>query len=99
MSSEVLTPELETIEEVDESRGSGIAGLARVILFNDEVHSFDDVIIQLIKAISCTPDRAEEYAWEVHNIGKASVFEGELHECLKVSSILEEIDLHTQIEM
>jgi ATP-dependent Clp protease adapter protein ClpS len=71
---------------------------AHVILFNDDWHSFDEVILQLIKAIHCTFDEAEAYALQVHNKGKAIVFEGELTECLRVSSVLEEIALHTQIE-
>jgi ATP-dependent Clp protease adaptor protein ClpS len=71
---------------------------AKVILFNDDWHTFDEVIAQLIKAIQCSADYAENLAWEVHNNGKAVVFEGELSECLRISSILEEIALHTQIE-
>lgn len=72
---------------------------AKVILFNDEVHTFDEVIGQLVKATRCTSDRAEALAWEVHSRGKAVVFEGELPRCMEVSGILEEIDLMTQIEV
>ncbi|MCE5305322.1 MAG: ATP-dependent Clp protease adaptor ClpS [Chloroherpetonaceae bacterium] len=71
---------------------------AKVILFNDDWHTFDEVITQLMKAIQCSAEHAEQLAWEVHNNGKAVVFEGELSGCLQVSSILEEIALHTQIE-
>ncbi|MBL7993853.1 ATP-dependent Clp protease adaptor ClpS [bacterium] len=70
----------------------------KVILFNDNIHSFDEVIAQLIKAIGCTSARAEAIAWEVHSTGKAVCYEGDLGECLKVSGVLEEIGLHTQIE-
>jgi ATP-dependent Clp protease adaptor protein ClpS len=72
---------------------------ARVILFNDNVHTFDEVIGQLIKATRCDSARAEALAWEVHTTGKAMVFEGEMNECLRVSHVLEEIALHTQIEV
>ncbi|HEY6952746.1 MAG TPA: ATP-dependent Clp protease adaptor ClpS [Bacteroidota bacterium] len=72
---------------------------AKVILFNDEIHTFDEVIGQLIKAIHCDSNRAEAIAWEVHSTGKAVVYEGPMPECLKVSHILEEIALHTQIEV
>jgi ATP-dependent Clp protease adaptor protein ClpS len=72
---------------------------AKVILFNDNIHTFDEVIGQLIKATSCGRSRAEALAWEVHNTGRAGVFEGPMDECLRVSHILEEIALHTQIEM
>jgi len=72
---------------------------AKVILFNDDVHTFDEVIGQLIKATKCTREKAEGLAWEVHNNGKAVVFGGELNKCVEVSSILEEIQLMTQIEV
>ncbi|HEY4612284.1 MAG TPA: ATP-dependent Clp protease adaptor ClpS [Bacteroidota bacterium] len=72
---------------------------AKVILFNDEVHTFDEVIEQIIKATRCPRPRAEALTWEVHNSGKAMVFEGPVNECMKVSGVLEEIALHTQIEV
>ncbi|MCS7052891.1 MAG: ATP-dependent Clp protease adaptor ClpS [Ignavibacterium sp.] len=70
---------------------------SRVILYNDDWHSFDEVIAQLIKAIKCSYEKARSLTFEVHVKGKAVVFEGDLPECLRVSSILEEIALHTQI--
>lgn len=81
-------------ESIDET----ITGLPyQVILFNDDVHSFDEVINQLIIAINCSFEKARALAFETHVKGKAVVFNGELTQCLKVSSILEEIALHTQI--
>jgi ATP-dependent Clp protease adapter protein ClpS len=72
---------------------------AKVILFNDEVHTFDEVIGQLIKATHCNSEKAEALAWEVHTRGKAVVYVGELPRCMEVSGILEEIELTTQIEV
>ncbi len=72
---------------------------ATVILFNDDVHTFDEVINQLMKAIGCTAAKAEQLTWQVHTNGKAAVFEGSMAECIRVSSVLEEIALHTQIEV
>ncbi len=69
----------------------------KVILYNDDWHSFDEVITQLMKAVHCTFEKARDYAFEVHVKGKAIVYTGELQKCLKVSSILEEISLHTQV--
>ena len=71
---------------------------AKVVLFNDDIHTFEEVIGQLIKATGCSSSRAEALAWEVHASGKAIVFTGELRRCIIVSSILEEIQLMTQIE-
>lgn len=82
----------EIIDSQDVTLGS------KVILFNDEEHTFEEVTAQIIKAINCSLAEAESLTWEVHSKGKACVFTGEMHECLRVSSILEEIQLHTQIE-
>ena len=68
-----------------------------VVLFNDEVHSFDDVIIQLIKATNCDSIKAEQLAWTVHSKGKAKVFNGSFERCFNVTSVLNEISLSTEI--
>lgn len=70
----------------------------RVILFNDDWHTFDEVIDQIIRATNCSMSHAQQCTHEVHHTGKSMVFEGEMTECLRVSSVLEEIALHTQIE-
>ena len=77
----------------------GIKEPAKVILFNDEVHTFDEVIGQLIKALGCSRPRAEKLTMQVHNTGKAVVYEGEMTRCVQVSAVLEEIALTTQIEV
>jgi hypothetical protein len=71
---------------------------SKVILYNEEVHTFEEVIVQLIKAIACSYDNAESIAFEVDSRGLACVYEGEMTDCLKVSSVLEEIALLTEIE-
>jgi ATP-dependent Clp protease adaptor protein ClpS len=71
---------------------------SRVLLYNDEIHTFDEVILQLMKATGCTMMEAEGFAFEVDSRGLACVYEGEMGECLRVSSVLEEIALHTEIE-
>ncbi|MCF6269556.1 MAG: ATP-dependent Clp protease adaptor ClpS [Melioribacteraceae bacterium] len=84
---------IETV--VEEKTSIGIP--FKVVLYNDEVHTFDEVIVQLVKAVGCTFKEGRSFAFEVHVKGKAIVFGGDLPSCLKVTSILEEIALHTQI--
>ena len=86
------------LEQEIEDTGTITGQPSKVILFNDEVHTFEEVINQIIKATGCNQSRAEALTWEVHTRGKAMVFEGSLEECLRVSGVLEEIALHTQIE-
>jgi ATP-dependent Clp protease adapter protein ClpS len=92
-------PSTRPLGDLDEDVDATSQGPATVILFNDDVHTFEEVIAQLIKATGCSTARAEAIAWEVHTRGKSAVFEGSMDECVRVSAILEEIALHTQIEL
>ena len=87
--------ELEQDEEIDATAQEP----AKVILFNDEIHTFEEVIGQIIKATGCDATKAEALTWEVHSRGKAIVFNGEITKCVQVSHVLEEIQLMTQIEV
>jgi len=96
MLADATTPGVpETIdeEEVD------VQSPAKVLLFNDEVHTFEEVTGQIIKATGCDLPKAEALTWQVHSQGKAMVFEGSMSECIRVSGVLEEISLNTQIEV
>ncbi len=92
MTQEIFLPEEDVIDEVITSEP------AKAILFNDEVHTFEEVINQIIKAVQCSHAKAEELTWEVHNEGKSCVYTGDLQRCLEITHVLEEIELMTQIE-
>jgi ATP-dependent Clp protease adapter protein ClpS len=92
----VEAPQTEVL--VEEETEENLDTPWRVILYNDEVHSFDEVILQLIKATGCTTADAEKLAWRVHTDGKAAVFEGTFEECFRVQGVLKEIQLVTEIE-
>lgn len=70
----------------------------RLILYDDDIHTFDEVINQLIKALGCSVSKAEKLTKQVHNEGKALVYEGKFEECLKINSVLQEIQLVTEIK-
>lgn len=86
--------EVQELEETEER----ITTPWRVILYNDEIHTFEEVIFQLIKATGCSVEQAEAHAWTVHTKGKDRVYEGEFEECFRVQGILREIELVTEIE-
>ncbi len=92
-STQVAEPLVD--EEVD--TGTSTRFQARVILYNDDFHSFDEVIEQLIKALNCSTQRAVYLTMKAHSEGKAEVFKGPYARCIRVSSILEEIALRTEI--
>ena len=85
------TPDILEIYEIETVDSHNANGNGHVILFNDDYHTFDEVIVQILKA-------TEQYTWEVHHNGKSNVYQGLLADCLFVSAVLEEIDLKTHIE-
>ena len=70
----------------------------QVVLYNDEAHSFDEVIIQIRKATGYSVERAANITFRVHKNGKAIVFIGDLAPCEKVAAILGQIKLSTSLE-
>ncbi len=70
----------------------------RVLLYNDDIHTFDEVITQLTKALQCPSDYAKEITVKVHNEGKALVYEGDFEPCFEINSVLKEIQLITEIK-
>ncbi|HHG74283.1 ATP-dependent Clp protease adaptor ClpS [Persephonella sp.] len=83
--------------EVQEEKKVEIGIPAKVIVYNDDWHTFEEVIYQLIKALKCDLSTAEALTWEIHTKGKAVVFEGDLEEALYVQNVLEEIDLSVEV--
>ena len=70
----------------------------KVFLFNCECHSFEEVIVQLVKAVpGMIRPTAEEIAWRVHTQGLAEVYRGGMPECERIAAILAEIGLIVQV--
>lgn len=51
-----------------------------IVLFNDDVHTFDYVIESLIEICEHTPEQAEQCTFLVHYKGKCAVKTGEYEE-------------------
>ena len=87
-----------TIVQPLENTGTGQAKPARVILYNDDWHTFDDVIMQLVKAGACDAAEAETHAWRVHTEGRSLVFMGARPDCERVAGVLREIRLQVEVD-
>ncbi len=69
-----------------------------VILFNDDYHSFDEVIHQVQKATGCSAEEAYTITYTAHTTGQAVAFAGRKSRCEEVASVLREIDLQVALE-
>ena len=93
---ECLQPSAEVLE-LSENSSDTYSGNT-VTLYNDESHTFDEVVMQVMKAIGCSEKDAFNLVYMADRNGSAHVFMGEIGECIIVSSVLQEIGLKTQIE-
>ena len=91
----LVTPEV--IEKERTGTGDGLEG--RVILFNCDCHSYDDVIDLLCKSVpGMIPSRAFELAWTIDNTGQAEVFSGEMATCNEIAASLGAGGLRVQVQ-
>jgi ATP-dependent Clp protease adaptor protein ClpS len=83
-------PELDV--EVAEKREN------RIVLFNDEVNTFDHVIDMLVEACDHTPIQAEQCSLIVHYKGKCNVKTGEYEDLEPRCSMLLDAGLTAEIQ-
>lgn len=69
-----------------------------VILYNDDWHPFDQVVLQVQKATGCTLEKAVWITHEAHFTGRAVAYSGTLEECERVAGVLRAIRLEVQVD-
>jgi ATP-dependent Clp protease adaptor protein ClpS len=85
-------------KEQSTSTGSGQGDSSKTILFNDNVHTFEEVARQLVKATRCPYSKGMAMATTVHELGSAIVYIGHKERCEAVAMVLEEIGLKTAVD-
>ncbi|HEX9284958.1 MAG TPA: ATP-dependent Clp protease adaptor ClpS [Nitrospirales bacterium] len=87
MAALPTAPLPETIEESDTGIDDELG--ARVIVYNCNCHTYQQVIDLLCKAVpKMTPQRAFELAYRIDHVGSSEVYEGPRKECEQIASIL-----------
>lgn len=70
----------------------------RLILWNDDVNTFDHVIYCLMHHLQYTETEAERIAWKVHTEGKCAILEGSFTELEVYRKILKSEGLTVTVE-
>jgi ATP-dependent Clp protease adaptor protein ClpS len=73
-------------------------GVSSIILWNDDVNSFDWVIDSLVDVLGQNRLQAEQCAMMVHNVGKCSVKSGWIEDLEPLAKKLEKRDLTITIQ-
>jgi len=85
-------------EKIQAETDQKLANPWQVILFNDEVHTFDEVIFQIQKATGYSLEKASQITRMVHENGRALVWVGDKPKCERVGDVLKLIGLEVSIE-
>lgn len=83
-----------TLEEVL----AGLKEKSRLILWNDDINTFEHVIYCLVKYLDYTDAQSVTIAWKVHNDGKCPVLEGSYTEMEIYRKILKQEGLTVSVE-
>jgi ATP-dependent Clp protease adaptor protein ClpS len=68
-----------------------------IVLYNDDVNTFDHVIDTLIRVCQHTAEQAEQCAMMIHHKGKCGVKSGGMDELLPIAEALDMQELHIEI--
>ena len=88
----VVRPNLDESVDIEQS------GPWVVILYNDDYHGFDEVILQVQKATGCSQETAEAITYEAHLTGRAIAYTGTAEECERVAGVLRQIRLQVETD-
>jgi ATP-dependent Clp protease adaptor protein ClpS len=83
-----------TLEEVL----AGLKEVHRLILWNDDVNTFDHVIHCMMKYLDYSESQSEKIAWKVHNEGKCAILEGSFTEMEVYRKILQQEGLTVTVD-
>ena len=70
----------------------------RVILYNDNINTRDNVVLWLQKATGCSLDVATQVMRTAHTQGRAVCYEGEKEKCSKVVAYLRGCGLQVEVD-
>jgi ATP-dependent Clp protease adaptor protein ClpS len=90
---------LTTSTKLDEETTTGTELGNKVTLFNDNYHTFDEVVNQIMLAIGAGEKEAFRLAYIADSRGSVVVYAGDINECVRVSDVLGAIGLKTTINI
>ena len=77
---------------------SSLKEMHRLILWNDDVNTFEHVIWCMMKYLDYSEGQATKIAWKVHNEGKCAVLEGSFTEVEVYRKILQQEGLTVSVD-
>ena len=98
MSTSLTLPQWVEIEEDQTAEIKDTELPYIVILYDDDYHARDEVVLQLQKAAGYDEFTAASVMYEAHMHGRAVAFKGNGAECERVASVLRQIRLQVETD-
>jgi ATP-dependent Clp protease adapter protein ClpS len=76
---------------------SGGIGDWIVVVYNNDVNTWDQVVDILMRATGCDAEEAEIETWEIDNLGKSVVHYGAQEECERAASVIAQIGIRVEV--
>jgi ATP-dependent Clp protease adaptor protein ClpS len=70
----------------------------KVVIYNDDVNSYDYITACLIRMCKHDPIQAEQCAVVAHNIGKCAVKSGNYLDMYELKSTFDDLDINCELE-
>lgn len=80
---------MKTLEEKDQKAGEAVEGQNNLILYNDEINTFEHVIDCLVSLCNQTEVQAEQCAYITHNNGRCAIKKGNYKSLAPIQSALQ----------
>ncbi len=88
-----------TLQRTEPTTGGVDAGDPwRVILYNDNWHTVDEVVLQVRKAARCSREEALAITYRAHTTGRAVAYAGSKPDCQRALGVLREIALQAELD-
>ena len=69
-----------------------------VIVYNNEVNTYDEVMFILMVATHCSVEEAEIETWEIDHLGKSNVHFADKEECEQVARVIRQIGIQVEVK-
>lgn len=89
---------MNTLTETYEETLEVLTDQRDLIVYNDDVNTFDHVIESLIKVCRHEPEQAEQCTWIIHFNGKCQVKRGEFEKLASMCTALHDRGISAEIE-
>src|SRR5262245_19809738 len=86
------------LPRIDESDVANPERECIVIVFDNSVNTWDEVILILQKATGCSLEEAYNETWEVHHQGRSVVHHGDREECERAAAIIRTIGIDVVVD-